>query len=124
MRIKPVFSTLAFGIALAGLGVTSQMTFANDDRASAGGKHTKMTIADIHGKLGAAGYANIEGIERSRNEYEAIAVGPNGERVRVFLDRMTGKIVETRPGNESYERVRGCQDNGPQKIAAVMPSGR
>jgi len=133
MRTMLIVSIIAFG-----LFATS--SFAQDSR-SAGGANQWLSIPQIYDKLEAAGYRNVEKIERERGSYEVKATDRNGARVKLYLHPQTGEIINQRQrssGRDKYgERYlsgghdnfaecneRRCRDDLPQPGGAAAPTNK
>ena len=94
---------------------------------------------EVHDRLVAAGYHNIEKIEREDGIYEARATSRQGERVKLYINPQSGEIRE-RSKREKYDKdasramwgdarsadcsERRCRDDLPQKAIATPPAGK
>lgn len=97
MRLSTrMFSVALLAGLLAGALMLSQPAQASDDR---GGNW--LPIPRLIEKLEAAGYRNIEKIEREHGRYEVRATNRQGERSKLRLDARTGEFVGEQ---RSYER--------------------
>lgn len=65
-----------------------------------------LAIPAIYTKVTAAGFKDIYEIEREHNGYKIKAVGPNGERVKLFVDPMTGEVLQSRSKQDKYRGGR------------------
>ena len=128
-RIPLTFSTLAIvGALLTGMAVTLPAR-AGDHKTGAAADQTWLPIPQIHAKLEAAGYRNIEKIEREHGTYEVRATDQQGARVRLDVHPQTGAILErgarrqAPDGTERRQRAsaecneRRCRDDLPPKAA-------
>jgi hypothetical protein len=95
MRITTVIATLALTGGILAAGATLAPTFAQNAPAAAGTQSNWMSLQDLHSKLAAAGYRDFEKIERERTKYEVKAIDPQGQRVELDVDPVTGDILET-----------------------------
>jgi len=99
---------------------------ASDHKAAAATEQPWLPIPQIYAKLEAAGYRNIEKIEREHGTYEVRATDRQGARVRLDVHPQTGAILERgarsqaqdgtgrqRPSAECNERR--CRDDMPPK---------
>jgi len=99
---------------------------ASDHKAAATTEQPWLPIPQIYAKLEAAGYRNIEKIEREHGTYEVRATDRQGARVRLDVHPQTGAILERgarrqaqdgtgrqRPSAECNERR--CRDDMPPK---------
>lgn len=97
MRLSTrVFSVTLFAGLLAGVMLFSQPARADDDRGG-----SWLPIPRLIDKLEAAGYRNIEKIEREHGRYEVRATNRQGARSKLLLDARTGEFVGEQ---RSYER--------------------
>jgi hypothetical protein len=102
---------------------------ASDHKAAAATEQPWLPIPQIYAKLEAAGYRNIEKIEREHGTYEVRATDRQGARVRLDVHPQTGAILERgarKPAIDSTERrprtsaecnERRCRDDLPPKAA-------
>lgn len=130
MKLTPLLSSLVVGSTL----LVGNFAFAGESR-SAAGERQWLSIGQIHDKLEAAGYRQIEKIERERGSYEARATDRNGERIKLHLNPQTGEIIDQRArkhdrGNRDDRddrrdsadcNKRRCRDDLPQKAGAAAP---
>jgi hypothetical protein len=141
MRTTTILSAFALGAGLVAGGVVLAPAFAQDNRPASVSERQWLSIPQIHDKLVAAGYRNIEKIEREDGGYEARATNRSGERVKLYLNPQTGEIRnqrqrETRRDkNDSWGYTHGqrysadcnerrCRDDLPQKAATTPPAGK
>lgn len=142
MRNNPRFLILT--ILLAGLvshGLGLSPAFAEDNRPARVSERQWLSIPQIHDKLVAAGYRNIEKIEREDGGYEARATHRNGERVKLYLNPQTGEILDRRQRKSSRDRSdswgytqgqrnsadcneRRCRDDLPRQGAITPQAGQ
>ena len=54
-----------------------------------------LTMQQVQTKLEAAGYRDFEKIERERDKYEVKAIDPQGQRVELDIDPVTGDVLKT-----------------------------
>ncbi len=54
-----------------------------------------MSIKDVLTKLEAAGYRDFREVERDDNRYEVKATDPQGQRVELDVDPVTGEVLKT-----------------------------
>lgn len=128
-RIPLTLSMLAVvGTLLTAMTITLPAR-ASDRKTAATTKQPWLPIPQIYAKLEAAGYRNIEKIEREHGTYEVRATDRQGARVRLDVHPQTGAILERgarRPAIDSTERrqrpsaecnERRCRDDLPPKAA-------
>lgn len=126
MRTLNMFAAIAIGLFAAAAS-------AQDNRP-AGSQW--LSIPQVVDKIEAAGYRNIEKIERERGSYEAKATDRNGQRVKLYLHPQTGEIMERQgrdarrdrygrndapndPRNTADCNERRCRDDLPQPAGAA-----
>jgi hypothetical protein len=127
IRIKLTLSTLAVvGTLLTAMAFTLPAR-ASDRKTAATTEQPWLPIPQIYAKLEAAGYRNIEKIEREHGTYEVRATDGQGARVRLDVHPQTGAILERgarKPAMDSTERrqrptaecnERRCRDDMPPK---------
>lgn len=104
------FATMISSIALAGAfavgGAMLAPSFAGENRTAPAGERQWLSIPQIHQKLEAAGYRQIEKIERERGGYEARATDRQGERIKLYINPQTGEIIDR---GSHGKRARGAQ---------------
>ncbi len=128
-RIPLTLSMLAVvGTLLTAMTITLPAR-ASDRKTAATAEQPWLPIPQIYAKLEAAGYRNIEKIEREHGTYEVRATDRQGARVRLDVHPQTGAILEhgaRRPAIDSTERrqrpsaecnERRCRDDLPPKAA-------
>lgn len=102
--LTPYLVAVAAIVTLGG-GMALAPSFAGEPRPAqaAGGW---LSIPQVHDKLEAAGYRNIEKIERERGGYEVRATDRNGARIKLHLDAQSGAVLDRRfrDGHEDEAR--------------------
>lgn len=137
MRTLTTLSAFTLGAALVGGGVLLSPTFAQERSAVSSSAARWLSIVEVHDRLVAAGYHNIEKIEREDGIYEARATSRQGERVKLYINPQSGEIRE-RSKREKYDKdasramwgdtrsadcsERRCRDDLPQKAIATPPA--
>lgn len=139
MRTTTVLSAFALGAGLLAGGAALAPAFADDDRPARTSERQWLSIPQIHDKLVAAGYRNIEKIEREDGGYEARATNRNGERIKLYLNPQTGAILDRQrkssrdKDSATYKQgqrnsadcnERRCRDDLPQKTTTTLPAGK
>lgn len=114
MRTSRLFSVLAAGAAL--VGGTALLTPALSQTSQTGKpeisyERTDLTINQVLVKLMAAGYDNVDKIERERNAYEVKAIDKNGARVKLYVDPQTGDLIKS--GRQDAKKERQAFDRAP-----------
>lgn len=140
MRTTTILSALALGAGLVAGGVLLAPASAQDNRPASTSDRQWLSIPQIHDKLVAAGYRNIEKIEREDGAYEVRATNRNGARVKLYLNPQTGEIRDRQARESGHgdgdsrsisngQRAadcneRRCRDDLPQKAATTSPAGK
>lgn len=117
MRTSRLFSVLAVSAALVGgtalltpaLSQTAQT--AQTGKPEISYERTDLTINQVQVKLMAAGYDNVDKIERERNAYEVRAIDKNGARVKLYVDPQTGDLIKS--GRQDAKKERQAPDRAP-----------
>lgn len=89
-----------------------------------------LTVTQIAERLEAAGYRNIEKIEREHGGYEARATGPDGRRARLRLNPLNGEIEPRKKASSRRDAAlagrlgaecseRRCRDDLPPAAPAA-----
>ena len=136
----PKLISLALGTGLLAGGFALAPSFAGETRPAPTAERQWLSIGQVHQKLEAAGFRNIEKIEREHGVYEARATDRNGARVKLHVNPQTGEVTERnehrkrdregasgesrqREGSASVEcNKRRCRDDMPQSPAAAKPA--
>lgn len=107
MRLSTTIVSIAlFAGLLAGAVLLAQPVSADEDRGGAW-----LPIPRLVEKLEAAGYRNIEKIEREHGRYEVRATNRQGERSKLRLDARTGELLGQR-GERVHSSERHDARNG------------
>ena len=105
MKTRTLLASLAMGAALVAGGAALVPAFAQNAPAAAPmSRAAWLSIPEIHDKLTAAGYRDIESVERERNRYEVKATTAEGQRVELYVDPHSGEVTKT-------ERKRAERDD-------------
>lgn len=96
MKIATLLTSLALGSALAVGGVMLAPSIAGENRPMSAAERQWLSIPQVHEKLEAAGYRNVEKIERELGGYEARATDRHGDRVKLYVNPQTGEIENQR----------------------------
>ena len=89
MRTKSLMSTLALAAGLAAGGAFLVPAIAQP------ATDNPLNIAQIYDKLTAAGYTQIDEIERENGSYEVKATDADGRRVELDVDAATANVMKT-----------------------------
>ena len=99
MRATTLIATLALTGGIIGAGAAIAPAFAQNAAPAATSaapvQSNWMSIKDVLNKLEAAGYTDFREVERDRNKYEVKATDPQGQRVELDVDPLTGDILKT-----------------------------
>lgn len=114
MKLSTILSSLALGSSLAFGSIALSPSFAGESRTAPAGERQWLSIPQVHEKLEAAGYRNVEKIEREHGGYEARATDRNGERIKLHVNPQTGEAIDQRnPG----KRITVASDEGRRDSA-------
>ena len=125
---KVVFSLVLSAGLLAG-GFALAPSLAGESGSAPAAERQWLSIGQVHQKLEAAGFRNVEKIEREHGTYEVRATDRQGARVRLDVHPQTGAILErgarrqAQDGTDSRQRPsaicneRRCRDDIPPKAA-------
>ncbi|MGM0594620.1 MAG: PepSY domain-containing protein [Pseudomonadota bacterium] len=82
-------------IAISASGFSAGAIASSDDREAVD-RENWLTIPAIHDKVIAAGYSDINEIEREHDGYEVKARDEEGQRVKLYLDPLSGEVLKAR----------------------------
>jgi len=135
MKPAKMISSIALVGALALAGAALAPSFAGEHRSPPAGERPWLSIPQVHAKLEAAGYRQIEKIERERGGYEARATDRKGERIKLYINPQTGEITDRgshgrrarydgddKRRNSADCNERRCRDDLPQKPVTNAPA--
>lgn len=100
MRATTLIATLALTGGLIGAGAAIVPAFAQNAATQTtvtapAAQSNWMSLKDVQAKLEAAGYTDFREIERDKNKYEVKATDPQGQRVELDVDPVTGDVLKT-----------------------------
>ena len=99
MRATTLIATLALTGGIIGAGAAIAPAFAQNAAPAATSaapvQSNWMSIKDVLNKLEAAGYRDFREVERDDNRYEVKATDPQGQRVELDVDPVTGDVLKT-----------------------------
>ena len=99
MRATTLIATLALTGGIIGAGAAIAPAFAQNAAPAATSaapvQSNWMSIKDVLNKLEAAGYRDFREVERDDNRYEVKATDPQGLRVELDVDPVTGDVLKT-----------------------------
>ncbi|MDP3440684.1 MAG: PepSY domain-containing protein [Azonexus sp.] len=137
MKRTTLLYSLALVSVLVATGITIAPSLAEESSAAQVSERQWLSIPQIHEKLVAAGYRNIEKIEREHGSYEARATDSNGQRIKLHVNPQNGEISDQRSSrkhawgdDDKRQRdsadcnKRRCRDDQPQHKINVTPANQ
>lgn len=130
MLLKNFLAALTAGIALGAASASFAPAFSDEKRAAAAADRQWLSIPQIHQKLEAAGYRNIEKIEREHGSYEVRATNRDGQRTKFYVHPQTGEVIDDRQGgrqrdgNATDQRQRAAADCNERRCRDDLPPGK
>jgi len=122
---------------LATAGFFPAASHAQDIRSTNADRAKWLSIPEVHARLEAAGYRNIEKIERESGSYEVKATDPAGRRMKLYVHPQTGAVIDQRQRdrddsdharngqrNSADCNERRCRDDLPRQGAARPAAGK
>lgn len=109
-RKSSLITALALGTGLAVTGAMFAPAGAQSmpAQATAPAAAVKLlTIGEVHDKLIAQGYRDIDEIEREGRSFEVKGTDAQGRRVKLDVDGVTGEVLHTRVKYERRDTRRG-----------------
>lgn len=104
MRTSRLFSILAISAGLIGGTALLSPASAQSGAPAISYAQSDLSMAQVEVIMMAAGYGNIEKIERERDAFEVNASNRNGARVKLYVDPQTGDIIKTGRKESSRDR--------------------
>lgn len=103
MRATTLFSTIALGAAITvGGAILAPVVLAQagGDPQAAASRQPWLSLPQIQQRLEAAGYRDIDKIEREDRYYEVKALDADGRRVELKVDPHSGEVtgIEVKSG--------------------------
>lgn len=100
MRATHLFSVLLISAGIVTGGALLTPVFAQNASttsvgASAPSSADWLSIPQVIQRLEASGYRDFEEIERESDGYEVKAIDPEGRRVEIDVDPITGEVLKT-----------------------------
>lgn len=95
MRASPLIAALALSAGIVGLGATVVPAFAESKAATSQSQAQWLSVEQVLNKVQAAGYRDVEEIERDDGKYQVKATDAEGRRVELKLDPVSGEILKT-----------------------------
>lgn len=143
MRPTTLIATLALAGGILGAGATLVPAFAqNAAPTPAAAPSNWMSVEQVLDKVHAAGYHDVDKIERENGRYEVKATDADGRRVKLRLDPVSGEVlapaagaaqanwmsieqVQTRlqaAGYHDFSKIE--RDDGKYEVKALDAEGR
>ncbi|MCW9014574.1 MAG: PepSY domain-containing protein [Gammaproteobacteria bacterium] len=95
--MKTSHTILAIALSVASFGGAAYAVSSTDSAIRASMQtETWLKIPAIYNRVIAAGYGDINEIEREDRGYEVEARNANGDRVELYVDAVTGEILKSR----------------------------
>lgn len=105
MRTSRLFSILAISAGLIGVSALPTPVSSQSGTPVISYAQSDLTKVQVEVIMLAAGYSNINKIERERDAFEVNATDKkNGARVKLYVDPQKGGIVKTRRKEISRDR--------------------
>lgn len=117
MKRTTMISSIALAGAFALGGAMLAPSFAGEHRTAQSGERQWLSIPQVHAKLEAAGYRQIEKIERERGGYEARATDRQGERIKLHINPQTGEIIDRGSHGKRAKGAQGSSDDSRRNSA-------
>lgn len=120
MKSKTLISALVLGTGLAAGGALTASLFAQEAAGTPPAAMARtLNIVQIHDRLEAAGYKDIEKIERERDRYEVDATDRDGRLVELEVDAASGRVIEVevkrdRRADRDENTRRGPRSESPR----------
>lgn len=102
------------GITLAGSITAAALAASAQSQPAPAAQRPWLSIPQIHDTLEAAGYRNIEKIERERGNYEVKATSREGQRVKLYVHPQTGEILDLRRRDAKQDKPAGWGQRGSE----------
>jgi hypothetical protein len=127
MRATTVFSTLALTASLvAGGAILTPVVLAQmgGDAQPAASRQQWLSLSEIQQRLEAAGYRDIDKIEREDDYCEVKATDPDGRRVELKVDPVSGEVTKTevKNGKRDERSMNGTRSDEPMGRSAARLS--
>jgi hypothetical protein len=126
MRNPKIILSLVLGAGLLAGGITLAPSLAEESRTASTAARQWLSIGQVHQKLEAAGFRNVEKIEREHGVYEARATDRNGARVKLYINPQTGEVTDRTDRSERRKYGRdgrdGAHGEGRQREGAASAS--
>lgn len=106
MRTSTLLAALMLALTVSAGSAILYPVFAQASPPSSSASNTQwLSLPQVQDRVEAAGYRNIEKIEREDNNYEVKATDADGRRVELYLDPVTGEITRTKFKDGSRDKA-------------------
>jgi hypothetical protein len=116
--MRPSHAIFAIALTAATLGGSAIAASSAADRASV--RADWLTIPAIHEKVTAAGYNDIHEIERERGGYKIKAYDRDGYRVKLFVDPVSGEVLNARAKKDKSDKYRDERDRSNDRYSSDL----
>lgn len=114
MKLTPQLTSSILGSALTLSSAWLSSAQASDSHVDTSATRGWLTIGQVYDRLEAAGYRDVEKIERERGGYEVRASNRQGERTKLTVNPQTGSIADRRAPSQ---RSNNTQETQPRSAA-------
>lgn len=118
--MKPSHTIFAIALTAATLGGSAIAASSVADRTSV--RVDWLAIPAIHEKVTDAGYSDIHEIERERDGYKIKAYDSNGDRVKLFVDPVSGEVLNARTKKDQSDKYRDERDRSNDRYSSDLKS--
>lgn len=118
MRKSSLLAAVALSTGLIATGTIFTSAIAQSDAAPTAATAKLLTIGEVHDKLVAQGYRDIEEIDREGRGFEVKATDAEGRRVKLDVDGVTGDVRDTRTKSDKRDRAAGDTTKRSARSAA------
>jgi hypothetical protein len=109
--MKTSHAIFAIALSAATLGGSAfAAPAAEADTKAATQRENWLAIPAIYDKVTAAGYLDISEIERERDGYQIKATSTDGDRVKLFVDPLTGEVLDVKAKKAKSEKRRSTDE--------------
>jgi hypothetical protein len=115
---KSLLAAVALSTGLIATGAVFAPAIAQSEAAPTAAAAKLLTIGEVHDKLVAQGYRDIEKIDREGRGFEVKATDAEGRRVKLDVDGVTGEVRDTRTKSDKRDRAAGDTAKRPARGTA------
>ena len=115
--MKTAHAIFAIALGAATLGGSVFAASPSDNRSAATSpSETWLTIPAIYDKVTAAGYRDIQEIERERDGYEVKGRTADGERVKLYVDPLSGEVLDARSKRDKSDKSDKSEEQNKSRF--------